>query len=370
MFKFSKLSRKRQMTFIQLWAKLKKAGMNDRAILEILSEDYQRIYGSCAEVNFCHHALEQLRSWSGGFSAAMVGWFDNDITITIQSIKESNQIKDAVDKLFSQLTTWQELKHKIAGVLVRSAFLQAFALLIFIGVSFAAVSLVDQTSANSAQGGKAVKYTTTIQFLLWVNQFVKDWYWLALLLAVFLVVSWAWTLFFYVGENRPFMDKYFPFFGLYSANESSRFFSILSVTTVSGNLSLRDALEGLRDSGLCSIYILEHINEMLYRLQHQRISSSEDSPMSIDKIDTGLLPDILRLELTTMQRQSNAVDKKQIMEVISSSLVNDFGAAIFKRIERGSKVAKYVSLGIVGVSAGGFLDFAFSSVTAVSGAGY
>lgn len=370
MIKLSKLSRKQQMTFIQLWAKLKKAGMNDRAILEMLSEDYKRIYGECKEAEFCAHALIQLRSWSGGLPAAMVGWFDNDITITIQSVKESGHIKEAVDKLFSQLSTWQDLKQKISKVLLGTAFLQFFALLIFVGVSFAAVSLVEQSTSNANQGAHSIKLTMTIDLLLWFNHFIKEWYWVLLCLVVALVVLWAYTLIYYVGEHRSFMDKYFPFFGLYSANESSRFFSILSVTTISGNLSLRAALEALRDSGLCSIYILEHINEMLFRLQHQRISDSDDSAMSIDKIDTGLLPDILRLELTTMQRQKNAVDKKKIMEVISNSLVNDFGLAILTRIERGAKIAKYTSLGIVGVSAGGFLDFAFSSVTNLSSGGY
>lgn len=354
---FKKFSRKKQLSFISLWSKLKRTGIPDKAILIALKEDYQNVYGpNCKEIEFCIYAEQCLRSWSdglGGFDQAMIGWFDDDIIVAVSSVFASNNVQESIQKLISQLLKWHKIKQKIIVSVFFNTLIVLFAVGIFIGLTFAA-SMVAENMKEASQ-----KISSIGEIFVSVNMFIKSFFIPILAFIFALLVAWLWTMFFYVGEHRSSLDTKLPFFGFYRANEASRFFMILSLLVTSGKYSLRKALDNLTTSNLCSSYLLSHIDEMQYRLKHQQVDTS-DSNVTFDKIDTGLLPSFLRMQLLAMQRQHKKSDKTDVLTMISDSLIEDGGENLVRKVEVVGKAIMFSTLLFVILCAAAFLELVFS----------
>ena len=284
----------------------------------------------------------------------MSDWFDNDITLSVKAIKNSPSIDESIKQILSQLQNWQKIKSKISMLLFSNSLIIAFALLIFTMITFASKYVVETFNMNPDIPVDSILITmNTLIVTYWFQGFI-------FLLLVF--GAWYGTLIYYTGEYRSDLDKIVPFFPFYSANESSRFFVILTVIVMSGGYSLRTGLEFLQKSGLCSRYLNSHINEILFRLKHQKASNTDADSESIqfDKIDTGLLPDRLRLKLLALQRVTSSDDKSTVMATIAGDLVDLFGEALIGKIDLIATMVKYLVLITVAVSALMFLDLTYS----------
>ncbi|MBS0044634.1 hypothetical protein KFE26_20405 [Shewanella sp. M16] len=363
MFEFisgSKLSRRQQIDFILLWAKLKRTKISDRSILEALNQDYINVYGpDCIQSQFCISAQHSLRAWAdgrGGFDQAMGGWFDDDIIVIVSAVIASDDSQHAIQKLFTQLTQWDVIKQKIIMSVFFNTLFLLFVASVFIGLTFGSVIVKENMDiANHQIEGIGL-------FFIECNAFFTSYYLLILAFIILLVTSWAWTMFFYVGEHRNTLDNHMPFFGFYRANEASRFFLILSLLVTSGQRSLRDALDSLIESNLCSLYIQSHIQEMLYRLEHQGldVNQSGNRSATFDKIDTGLLPPMLRMQLLAMQRQKSVAHQSEVLTIIADNLVEDGGEYLVKKVTVLGKVITYSSLFFVMICIVLFLDYIYS----------
>ncbi len=352
----SKLSREKQIVIITIWSELKKEGLSDKEILDALNHDYRKIYGEkCQEITFFEEALYAIRSWSdgkGGFDQAMKGWFDPDITLSVQAIKNSKNVDESIKLILDQLQTWQKIKSKIFMLLFSNSLIVAFALSIFTIITFAARYVVETFTMNSNFAPDSI-------LLIFNDYIVSFWGYLVFFLIVILII-WYITLIYYTGEQRSELDRTIPFFHFYSANESSRFFVILSVIVMSGSYSLRAGLEFLKNSGLCSRYIILHIDEILFRLKHQKTSDNASENISFEKIDTGLLPDRLRLKLLAIQRVTKAQNKTSALKTISEDLVTLFGEGLIGKVEVIASFIKYAVLITVSAAALLFLDLTYS----------
>ncbi len=352
----SKLSRDKQIMIITIWSELKKEGLSDKEILDALNQDYRKIYGEkCQEIVFFEEALYAIRSWSdgkGGFDQAMKGWFDSDITLSVQAIKNSNNVDESIQLILEQLQTWQKIKSKIFMLLFSNSLIIAFALSIFTIITFAARYVVETFTMNSDFVPDSI--------LITFNDYIVAFWGYLVFFSILTLLVWYITLIYYTGEQRRELDKTIPFFYFYSANESSRFFVILSVIVMSGSYSLRSGLEFLKKSGLCSRYIISHIDEILFRLKHQKSSDNASENVSFEKIDTGLLPDRLRLKLLALQRVTKSQNKTDSLKTISQDLVSLFGEALIGKIEVIASFIKYGVLITVSAAALLFLDLTYS----------
>lgn len=350
---FNKLSRHRQIEFISLWASLKQKNVGDRDILQGMQEDYLRIYGDCRETEFCEHAAVTLQNWGrgkGGFHVAMEGWFDDDIVVLVKAIAAADNVQDAVDRLFKQLKHWQHYKQKILMSVGLYCFLICSAIAVFVGLTFGAVYSVDMAASNG------IPTPPEAEFFLTANELIKA-YWLPFfMLLICIGAVWLWCMYNYVGESRAWADNIIPFYGFYRASEAGRFFLMLSLLVSAGSTSLRRALEYLDGSGLCSLYIKTHIHIMLTRLQGEQ---RKDGAV-LDKIDTGLLPEKLRLKLLIMQRQKASEQKIDVLQLIGDSLMEEQGEQLLRKVNGIGKTCSFSAL-IIGVfCAVKFLDIAYS----------
>lgn len=353
------MPRKRQIEFIRLWASLKQNGLPDKEIVISLLDDYQKILGNCPEVKFCQSVIDELQNWSGGFHQAMRGWFDNDLILLVKTTRSTDNVTDALKDLLSQTLEWQTLKKAIIREMWMNGLFLLFAFGLFVFISTTAIHMIVGDAPKHNLG-------STVITLIGIGNWIKQYGILTILLFVIGLGTLIYMMYTYTGEHRAEMDRKVPFYGFYSANEASGFFSMLNVMVTGGKMPLRAALEELQSTNLVSKYISSHIDEMLYRLK-ERKSSKEGSAMSFDKLDTGLLPARLRLRLSGLSKQKKAEDKQNIMHVIAKQLTSDYGDALLVKVSVIGKTAKYTSGGIVIFSILSVLDVMFSKISNMAG---
>lgn len=332
------MNRTKQIEFLKLWASLKLNGSPDREIITSMHDDYLNIMGDCAESRFCDHALTSLQNWNGGFSQAMVGWFDDDLALLVRTCKKANNVEQSLSKMLVQTEKWFSLKKDILlEIIVNGLFLM---------VAFSVFTFVCTIGLTYATKGVEVKDISSIgQSLMTIGVFIEN-KGIVLIVLFFCIVGGLWfAAIHYVGEKRSTMDRVIPFYGFYMGNCSSRFFTMLDVMLSSSDISLRSALEELQGSGLVNRYISSHVDEMLYRLKERRggRKGGNEEVNDFDTLDTGLLPPILRLRLKNISKSNDPKVKASTMKTISDSLIKDQGELMRTKVKLVGRMVKLSS---------------------------
>jgi len=354
---FNKMTRSKQIEFLKLWSSLKGGNSSDKSVLEILRDDFEKVYGECAESKFCEKALSELRNWTGGFPKSMEGFFDDDLVLLVKITKTSENVEVSLNKLLAQTDSWYSLKFDIAVSLLSNGLFILFSISVFIllstkGVQFGAESLQpDQITGFSA-------------FLQSSGIFIENYKWFLIFLSIGLPITLLLTALYYIGEHRNKLDKKLPFFGFYSANLSSKFFTLLDVMIMSG-LSMRGSLEYMQKTELVNRYISVHIDEMLYRLKERTSLKNVESYEDFNTIDTGLLPERLRLRLKILSKSGNKQSQSAIMDTISKSLIKDYGDQLLVKVKIFGRMAKMASAAVVIFSLIGIFDLMFLKINSL-----
>lgn len=360
---FNKLSRRRQIDFLKLWSSLKINGGTDRDIITALLVDYQNVIGDCAEADFCKHCIEQLQNWNGGVATAMESWFDDDLIVLVRTSKKAENVEASVNKMIIQTEQWFELKKQLLIELLVNGLFLIFCtgLLIFI-------STIGMTFA--LQGMEVSDYTAGIKILLSFGDFIRSKGFVLLFLIIFAILGFWLAAIYYVGDKRQKMDSIIPFYGFYSANCSSRFYTMLDVLLASSDMPLRKALEELQASGLVSRYISVHIDEMLYRLKERRLNDRRGGQAGgnedigdFDTLDTGLLPARLRLRLKCIAKSSDRGSREVMMQTITMSLIKDYGSTLLIKVKLYGRLTKILSASIAGGAVLVLLDTMFVKIS-------
>ena len=351
---FNKMSRSKQIEFLKLWSSLKGSNGSDKSVLEILRDDFEKVYGDCLESKFCERALSELSNWAGGFPKSMEGSFDDDLVLLVKITKNAENVELSLNKLLAQTDSWFTLKLNIFISLFSNGFFVLFSLAILILLSTKGVEF-------GAEGLKPEQITGVAAFLQSFGVFIENYKWLLLFLGLAIPIVLLLTAFYYVGEHRNTLDKKLPFFGFYSANLSSKFFTLLDVMVMSG-MSMRSALEDMQKTELVNRYISVHIDEMLYRLKERTSLKGDDSYEDFNTLDTGLLPERLRLRLKIMSKSGSKQSQSAIMDTISKSLIKDYGDQLLSKVKIIGRMTKMGSTAVVVFSLIGIFDLMFLKI--------
>ncbi|MEH6454812.1 MAG: hypothetical protein V7749_00690 [Cocleimonas sp.] len=354
---FDKMSRTKQIDFLKLWSSLKSNNSSDKGVIESLKDDYEKVYGECQESIFCEKALKELSNWNGGFPRAMEGGFDDDLVLLVKVTKTSDNVENSLNKLLAQTETWFKLKFDIFMSILTNGLFVLFAASTFILMSTKGISF-------AIEGLKPEQIVGMPALLQAAGVFIENKKWILLVLILGLPITALLVALFYVGQHRNVLDKKIPFFGFYSANLSSKFFTLLDVMIMSG-LSIRHSLEYMQKTGLINRYINVHIEEMLYRLKERRSYKNNNTQEDFNTFDTGLLPERLRLRLKIMSKSNDKFSQSSIMDTISQSLIKDYGDQLLAKVKITGRVLKMFSAIVIVFSMLTILDLMFLKINSL-----